>query len=105
MTQEAVQLNWCGQPIREGEGYGGRPENIPIPEKRPLVVTETDLAAVFEDGSLSRAEAVKLLQAVTGTSRATCYRALDLRGRFAKLLKDENGMLAWRGELSQSHTF
>jgi len=26
---EAVQLNYAGQPIRPGEGYGGRPENIP----------------------------------------------------------------------------
>jgi hypothetical protein len=24
-----VQLNYAGQPIRPGEGYGGRPENIP----------------------------------------------------------------------------
>jgi len=23
------ELNWAGQPIRDGEGYGGRPENIP----------------------------------------------------------------------------
>jgi len=29
MTQEAVHLNWCGQPILEGEGYCGREENIP----------------------------------------------------------------------------
>ena len=97
MTQEAVQLNWAGQPIRPGQGYGGRPENIPIPEKRPLVVTGTDLAALFDNGSLPRAEAAKLLQAFTGASRASCYRALDLEGRFAKRLKDENGMLAWRG--------
>jgi len=26
---EAVELNWCGQPIRPAEGYGGRPEHIP----------------------------------------------------------------------------
>jgi hypothetical protein len=26
---EGVQLNYAGQPIRPGEGYGGRPENIP----------------------------------------------------------------------------
>jgi hypothetical protein len=98
MRQEAVQLNWAGQPIREGEGYGGRPENIPIPiPEHPKVITETDLAAVFENGSLPRSAAAKLLQAFTGASRATCYRALDLKGRFAKrLLKDENGMLAWR---------
>jgi hypothetical protein len=27
--REPPQLNWAGEPIREGEGYGGRPENIP----------------------------------------------------------------------------
>jgi hypothetical protein len=100
MTQEAVQLNWAGQPFRPGFGfgYGGREENIS--HERPAVetvITETDLAAVFEDGSLPRAEAAKLLQAVTGASRATCYRALNLKGRFAKRLRDQNGMLAWRG--------
>jgi hypothetical protein len=97
MTQEAVQLNWAGQPIRPGQGYRGRPENIPIPQDCPLVITEADLAAIFENGSLRRAEAAKRLQSNTGASRATCYRALDLKGRFTKRLKDENGMLAWRG--------
>jgi hypothetical protein len=97
MRQEAVQLNWAGQPIREGEGYGGRPENIPVMEERRTVITETDLATLFESGSLPRAEAAKLLQAITGASRATCYRAFDPKGRFAKRLQDENGILAWRG--------
>jgi len=92
---EAVQLNWAGIPTKKHEGYGGRPEHIP--EERPTVVTETDLAAIFENGSLPRAAAAKALQASTGASRATCYRALDLKGRFAKRLKDESGMLAWRG--------
>ena len=95
--EQAPQLNWAGGIIREGEGYGGRPENIPVPDERPTVVTETDLAAIFENGSLPRAAAAKALQASTGASRATCYRALDLKGRFAKRLKDESGMLAWRG--------
>jgi hypothetical protein len=27
--REPPQLNWAGEPVREGEGYGGRPENIP----------------------------------------------------------------------------
>ena len=97
MTQEAVQLDWCGQPIRPGSGYCGREENIPAPQERPTVITETDLAAIFQNGSLPLAQAAKQLQALTGASRATCYRALDLKGRFAKGLKDENGMLAWRG--------
>jgi hypothetical protein len=94
--KKAPQLNWAGQPIRGGCGYGGRPENIVEPEEHPTLVTQSDLAAIFENGSLPRAEAAKLLQAFTGASRATCYRALDLKGRFAKRLKDENGMLAWR---------
>ena len=93
MAQEAVQLNWAGQPV-EKWGYGGRPEHIL--EERPTVVTETDLAAIFENVSLPRAAAAKALQAATGASRATCYRALDLKGCFGKRLKDENGMLAWR---------
>jgi DNA invertase Pin-like site-specific DNA recombinase len=29
MTQEAVQLNWAGLPIRQGDGYGGRREHMP----------------------------------------------------------------------------
>jgi hypothetical protein len=53
------ELNWCGQPIREGEGYGGRPENIPKTwGKKPAqpaakqhqhfsVIEEEDLAEVF----------------------------------------------------------
>ena len=103
MNENRQALNWAGQPIRPGEGYGGRPENILIPEERPAVITETDLAAIFENGSLTRAEATKLLEAFTGASRATCYRALDLKGRFAKRFKeDENGILAWRGS-ERSH--
>jgi hypothetical protein len=90
------EYDWCGQRIEPGKAYGGRPENIVEPEEHPTLVTQSDLAAIFENGSLPRAEAAKLLQAFTGASRATCYRALDLKGRFAKRLKDENGMLAWR---------
>ena len=99
----APELNWAGQPIRPGEGYGGRmyeeeeAERERKREEGALVITEADLAAIFENGALPRAEAAKLLQAVTGASRATCYRALDPQGHFAKRLKDVNGMLAWRG--------
>jgi len=95
MNEKGIEVNWAGQPIKPGCGYGGRPEHIP--KELPTVVTETDLAPIFENGSLPRAAAAKALQASTGASRATCYRALDLEGRFAKRLKDENGMLAWRG--------
>ncbi len=95
MDDKGTNLNWAGQPFRLGFGfgYGGREENILLPRERSTVITETDLAAIFESGALTRAEAAKLLEANTGASRATCYRALD---RFAKRLKDENGMLSWR---------
>ena len=58
------------------------------------MITEADICAIFENGSLTKAEAAKQLEYNTGASRASCYRAL---GRFGKRLKDENGMLAWRG--------
>jgi hypothetical protein len=88
-------INWAGAIIKAGEGYGGRPENIiAAPKKdRREVITEADVAAVFKDGALTKAEAAQQLESNTGASRATSYRALD---RFAKRLKDENGMLAWR---------
>ena len=107
ITQE---LNWCGQPIREGEGYGGREENIPATwGKKPAlaakqhhqhfaVITEEHLAEVFDNGaySLTRAEAAQLLQALTNAHRTSCYRALRLNGRFAQHLRAEGRTLFWR---------
>ena len=108
MTQ---QLNWCGQPIREGEGYGGRPENIPETwgQKKPAqaaakqhqhfaVITEEDLAEVFGNGAykLTRALAAKMLEELTGAHRTSCYRALRLNGRFARHLHSDGTMLSWR---------
>jgi hypothetical protein len=100
MTQ---QLNWCGQPIRVGEGYGGRPENIPEtggkkPAKHFEVITEEDVAEVFGFGEyeLPRAFAAKLLEEVTGAHRTSAYRALRLNGRFARHLRTDGTMLTWR---------
>jgi hypothetical protein len=99
------ELNWCGQPIRDGEGYGGRPENIPNPwGKRPVakhypcVVTESHLAEVFGNGAykLTRPEAAKRLEELTGAHRTSCYRALRLNGRFARHLRSDGAMLSWR---------
>src|SRR5215510_2637580 len=105
----SVELNWCGWPIRPGESYGGRSENIPegcppvlgepgdAPKKdRREVVCEADVAAIFDDGPLPKVEAVEKLKANTGASRATCYRALDEKGRFATHLCCKNGELTWR---------
>ena len=107
MTQ---QLNWAGQPIRDGEGYGGRPENIPKTwgEKPALaapkqhqhyaVVSEEHLAKVFGHGAytLTRAEAARLLELLTGAHRTSCYRALRLEGRFGQHLHSDGAMLSWR---------
>ncbi len=101
-----TQLNWCGHPIREGEGYGGRPENIPHNEgvspelakpaaKHYEVITESDVGKVFGNGSykLTQAEAAKLLGELTGAHRTTCYRALR---RFGGHLHSDGAMLSWR---------
>ena len=104
------ELNWCGWPIGPGEGYGGRPENIPEScSEKPAqavakqhqhfaVITEEDLAEFFGHGAykLPRAEAAKLLEEFTGAHRTTCYRALRLNGRFARHLHSDGAMLCWR---------
>jgi hypothetical protein len=110
------ELNWAGLPIREGEGYGGRPENIPETWSRKpavklgtfpnlekqhqhfAVITENDLAEVFGNGSrkLKRREAAKLVEARTGAHRTSAYRALRLNGRFARHLHSDGAMLFWR---------
>jgi hypothetical protein len=67
------------------------------PEKnRREVITESDIAAVFENGPLTKSEARKLLEETTGASRSTCYYALDPDGRFAKHLSCSEGKLAWK---------
>ena len=107
MTQ---QLNWAGQPIRDGEGYGGRPENIPktlgqkpalAAAKKPqhfAVITKEALSKVFGNGTyrLTRAEAARLLELLTGAHRTSCYRALRLEGRFGRHLHSDGAMLSWR---------
>jgi hypothetical protein len=73
----------------------GAPGDAPKKDRRE-VICEDDVAAVFDKGALTKAEAAEKLGARTGASRATCYRALDERGRFAKHLRYENGKVRWR---------
>src|SRR6516165_3273847 len=101
MTQ---QLNWCGQPMRDGESYGGKPEHIsqtcgekpaqPAAKQHQhyAVITEEDLAEVFGHGAykLPRAEAAKLLELLTSAHRTSCYRALRLNGRFRRHLHTDS---------------
>ena len=98
---EPPDLNWAGQPIRPGDfGYGGRPERIPEewpPEKyQREVITEKHMCAVFEYGPLTKAEAAKKLQSLTGAHRTSCYRALNPNGRFARHLRIEGTRLSWK---------
>jgi AAA domain/DnaB-like helicase N terminal domain len=63
-----------------------------------VTITAGDLAEIFENGEkqLTRAEAVKALQALTQAKRTACYNALRLDGRFAKQLRESNGLLSWK---------
>lgn len=90
--------------------YGRRPENIPKTWSRKLakaaakqkrycaVITEEDVGEVFGFGTykLTRAEAAKLLEEFTNAHRTSCYRALRLKGRFARHLRAEGRTLFWR---------
>lgn len=60
-------------------------------------ITEEDLAELFEGGrrKLALAHAVKELQTLTDAGRSACYKALELDGRFASCLREEDGRLAW----------
>jgi hypothetical protein len=60
------------------------------------VITESDLAAIFESGALTKGEAVEQLKANTGAHPSSCYRALKVGGRFARHLRVENGKLTWK---------
>jgi|SRR6478736_4214690 len=96
------ELNWCGQPIGEGEGYGGRPENIPETSSQPKnqnsVIKERAVSEVFGNGaySVTRTQAGERPELLTGTHRTSCYRALRLNGRFGLHLHGDGAMLSWR---------
>jgi hypothetical protein len=93
-----------------GAGASARTENIPKTwGKKPAqpaakqhqhyaVITEEDLAEGFGHGAfkLSRSEAAKLLELVTGAHRTSCYGALRLNGRFARHLHSDGAILSWR---------
>jgi hypothetical protein len=106
--REPAQLNWAGQPIRDGESYGGRPEHISAqwseklvkaaPRQRHYAVTEEDMAEIFGNGAykLTKAEAAHLLEQRTRAHRTSCYRYLRLDGPFRRHLHADGTMLGWR---------
>ena len=57
-----------------------------------------DLAEIFDNGTkqLRKAEAVKALETLTGAKRTACYNALKSDGRFAKHLRERDGLLSWK---------
>jgi hypothetical protein len=69
--------------------------DTPEKNKRELI-TEADVRAILEQGALPKPEARDALEETTGASRATVFRALSPKGRFAKHLKFENEKVAWQ---------
>jgi AAA domain/CHC2 zinc finger len=63
-----------------------------------VTITADDVAEIFESGEkqLTKADAAKALQALTGAGRTACYNALRLDGRFAKQLRETQGLLSWK---------
>ena len=62
-------------------------------------VGEEHMAAVFEHGRkrFAKADAARKLQDLTGASRASCYNAFKVDGRFAARLSEaEDGTLSWQ---------
>jgi CHC2 zinc finger/AAA domain len=63
-------------------------DEFDTPEKdRREKITQAHVREVFQNGWLSRLEAEKRLQAITGAERTTCYRALKPDGRFGEHLQ------------------
>ncbi len=87
------ELNWCGETIRPGEGYGGKPEYVPETPKPVQVkakpqpqhyagITEADLAEVFDHGAYNSPvlwprSSWKLTPAHTGQTAIKLYDSTD----------------------------
>jgi hypothetical protein len=63
-----------------------------------VTITSDDLATVFENGEkqLTKADAVRALQTLTGGKRTACYNALKPDGRFTRQLRETDGLLSWK---------
>jgi AAA domain len=69
----------------------------PQPDNR-VTITADHLAEIFEnsDKQLTKADAVRALQTLTEAGRTACYNALRPDGRFAKQLREADGLLSWK---------
>jgi hypothetical protein len=63
-----------------------------------VTITADDIAEVFNNGQkqLTRSDAAKALQTLTGAGRTACYTALKANGRFAGHLGEADGLLSWK---------
>jgi hypothetical protein len=63
-----------------------------------VTITQEDMATIFDNGQkqLTKAEAVKALQALTEAGRTACYNALKLDGLFAAHLSENHSLLSWK---------
>jgi hypothetical protein len=63
-----------------------------------VTITADDMADIFENGDkqLTKADAVRALQTLTEAGRTACYNALRLDGRFARQLRENDGLLSWK---------
>lgn len=73
-------------------------KEIDEPRKPRRGIRESDLVTLFDGGKnrMERAYAVKELQSLTGTSRASCYNALKADSPFAHRIIEEDGFLIWK---------
>ena len=60
------------------------------------IITEADVAEIFQNGELNKGDAAKALKSNTGAHHSSCYRALEPGGRFARHLRFEKGKLTWK---------
>src|SRR5260370_41605073 len=106
---EPRELNWGGNQSATVKDTAGRAENIPKTwsRKPAQAAAKQQHYAVITEGSpgrslwtrrvqITRAEAAKLLGALTSAHRTSCYRALRLKGRFARHLHSDGTTLSWR---------
>jgi hypothetical protein len=63
-----------------------------------VTITADEMAEVFDNGQkrLTRADAAKALQTLTGAGRTACYTALKANGRFAGHLHEADDLLSWK---------
>jgi len=84
----------CNGLFKPVEGFDW--DTFDAPADGRETIREMDVAAVFKNGALTRADAVKQLEDRTDASRASCYRVLKPDGRFSKHLhEDDDGKLTW----------